>query len=172
MALEVAEQLPEEPTEPTIDLGSPESPGMDAQGLQITGLRTVGGMTGSAGRFSSLFSGSDDSSSDEGSASIDEDEAGRDHTVGRLEGDYEDDAPSVGSEARKRPNRRPSTTTAKERTPLYDDDEDELTAEDLGEAIDAKMILGPGPFVDPADPGGGDSSDDELVEIRPRRTSS
>ena len=163
--------MPEDPAEPIIDLGSPPEDDALGGGLQITGLRTVGGMSDHATRFSGLFnvSDEDDSSSEEGMAGFDEDDAGRDLTVGNPGGDYEenDGVDGVGRK-REQKDRRPSTTEAKQRTPLDDDEDDEDPA-DIGRAIDAKMVLrGEGPIADPAEES---SDDEELVEIRPRRTS-
>ena len=152
VALEAASQLSEEPSETMIDLGNPPERDVQNSGLQISGLRKGG----AASKFSGLFNASDDSSSD-GEQSFDEDDAGRDLTLSRSGGDYEEDANNAGSQ------RRQYTTEAKERTPLDDEDD-----EDLGEAIDAKLVLGGGPFADPTEDS---SDDDELVEIRPRRTS-
>jgi len=114
-----------------------------------------------ASRFSGLF-GSDDSSSSGEDVGFDEDDAGRDVTLGREGDDFEETDPP-GYRARKE---RPSTIEAKERTPIDDGEDDE----DLGPELDAKLVLNQGPFADPE--GGGSSSDEEeLVEIRPRRTS-
>lgn len=119
-----------------------------------------------ASRFSGLF-GSDDSSSSGEDVSFDEDDAGRDVTLGREGDDFEEPDPpgyAVGS-GRKA---RPSTFEAKERRPLDDGEEDD---EDLGPELDAKLVLRDrGPFADPED-GGSSSEEEELVEIRPRRTS-
>lgn len=174
LAVEAASHLPEDPSEgDDVDLGpAAEREIQEAGGgLQITGLRTVGGIGGTASRFSGLFGGSDDSSSsgEEDDEDFDENEAGRDATVGRPEGDYEGDSSGDLGRRRADKNRRPSTTEAKSRTPLDDEDDDEDVA-DLGQAVDAKLVLGrEGVFADPTE----DSSDeeDELVEIRPRRTS-
>lgn len=176
-ALETASQLPEEPIE--IDLGpATERDIRETTGLQITGLRTIG-TSGSASRFSGLFGSDDSSSSDEDTEYDEEDMAGRDATVGRPEGDFEQpDAAATGGVGRRRSQRsgnerRPSTTAAKERTPLDDDDDDDAAA-DLGTAMDRKLHFGDseGPFADPVEDEGEESSDeDELVEIRPRRTS-
>ncbi|KAK5114401.1 hypothetical protein LTR85_010223 [Meristemomyces frigidus] len=177
-ALETASQLPDEPNE--IDLGpATEKEIRESTGLQITGLRTLGA-SGSASRFSGLF-GSDDSSSSEEDTEFDEDMTGRDATIGRAEGDFEqeDDAVAAGGVGRRRSqrggkDRRPSTTEAKERTPLDDEDEeDDAAAADLGVAMDRKLHFGDneGPFADPLEIEEESSDDDELVEIRPRRTS-
>lgn len=174
--------MPENPDESEIDLAAATEreiregqPGSPRQGLNITGLRTVSGLGATASRFSGLFSGSDEDSSDsDGGQGYDEDDAGRDVTVGREEGDFEDaDAaegmsPAGHAAARRRAEkdaktRRPSTTEAKERMAL--DDEDEITATVFGGDDQ-------GPFADPVDMRGSSSEDeDELVEIRPRRTS-
>ena len=105
---------------------------------------------------------------------FDEDEAGRDATVGRPEGDFEQGSYSSGSGYGQRRNRRrPSTTEAKERRPLDDDDDEEEG--DLGSALQRNLHFGEGPFADPIEMDEEeeeeDSDDDELVEIRPRRTS-
>lgn len=164
--METASQLPEEPDE--IDLGPAtdhEIREAGGRGLQITGLKPLGG-SNSSSRFSGLFESSD--SSDEGDEDFDEDEAGRDTTVGRAEGDYEDESSSSGR--RSWAGRRPSTTEAKERRPLDDGDEDEDEASELGTAMESKLHLGEGPFADPAEmEEEEDSDEDELVEIRPRR---
>ena len=167
----MASRLPEEPSEGDIDLGPATEREMQEAGLQITGLRTVAGMSGSASKFSGLFSSSDDSSSDEGEVDY-EGDAGRDMTLQREEGEYEDESGS-GSAAtgRRRGPKRQSTTEAKQRTPLDDDEDDDEDAADLGNAIDAKLILGEGPFADPMEVNEDSSDEDELVEIRPRRTS-
>lgn len=168
VALESASTLPEDPDEHPIDLSVADGD-VEEAGLQVTGLRTVGG----ASRFSGLFSGSDDSSSSDDDINFDEDDAGKDETIARAEGDFEGDDDNSGFSGRWNrkysPARRPSTTEAKERTPL-DDDEDE--AADLGRAFDAKLAIGAeGPFADPIDVNDNSSDEDELVEIRPRRTS-
>ena len=168
VAVETASQLPEEPSEGDIDLGpATEREIREAGGLQITGLRTVGGMSGTASRVSGLFGGSDDGSSSDGELYFDEDEAGRDPTLERAEGEYEDGDEMVGGVGRQsKERRRPSTTEAKERTPLDDGDDE---AAELGTAMESKLaISGEGPFADPLEDS---SDDDELVEIRPRRTS-
>lgn len=140
--------------------------------MQITGLRTVGG----ASRFSGLFSESDDSSSSEGDVGFDEDDAGRDETLGRVEGDFEGENETGGAYQRSRKDskdRRPSTTEAKERTPLdSDEEEDNEDGGDLGRAFESKLAIGAeGPFADPVDINDNSSDEDELVELRPRRTS-
>jgi len=204
-ALEAAGMMDEEPGEMSMaeERGMLESGG-GGEGLNITGLRTVSGLGATASRFSGLFSGSDDDSSDSGDeggggdgygggyGAYDEDDAGRDVTVGREGGDFEVDEAEGMSPAghgaagnaaarrraeRERKGRRPSTTEAKERVALMSDDEDEVVG-GMG-----KMVLGEGkaeggPFADPEDMEGvdtrveGDSSDEEqLVEIKPRRTS-
>ncbi|KAI6877388.1 hypothetical protein KC318_g7994, partial [Hortaea werneckii] len=60
--------------------------------------------------------------------------------------------------------RRPSTTEAKERQPLSDEDEDVAAAEQMEQL---RINETRGSFTYPDD----DSSDDDMVEIRPRRTS-
>lgn len=148
---------------------------LEESGLQITGLRTLVGDRGSTSKFSSLFaSDSSDDSLDE----IDEDDAGRDNTLSRPEGDYEDYdgkySPALMMR-RKDKSRRPSTTEAKERTPLDDDDPEEGT----GHAGRFHWNSGEGPFADHMNAGidDDDSSDDDdddddgIVEIRSRRTS-
>ena len=160
VALDVASTLPTNPGE---EIRAPDEvltlPG--ESGLEVSGLRTI--PSGGASRFSGLF-GSSDSSSSSDEVGFDEDDAGRDITIGREGDDYED---TDGGWAK---GRRPSTTEAKERTPLSDEEEDE----DLGPELDAKLVLEEsrrrGPFADPV--GGSDSSEEEeLVEIKPRRSS-
>ena len=171
-ALAAASQLPEEPNESAIDLAPAAERDIDETGLQITGLRTVSG----ASRFSAMFEGNHDSSSDEEEKGSDEDEAGSDPTLERAEGEYEEAEGSGSSSSRangkrvdKGKNRRPSTTEAKERTPLDDDDEEDAT--DLGPALDAKLVLGGNLSTTPEGVREDSSDEDELVEIRPRRTS-
>ena len=202
-AVEAAELMDASPEEGDIDLrpatersineglsGEEERP----EGLNITGLRTVAGLGGAAGRFAGLFTHSDDDSSpgssdEDGDSGVgdsgNEDDAGRDITANRPEGDYEDVAaesmsPAAASVARRREGkaRRQSTTEAKERVALDDGEEDEGLAGDLRE----RLVIGEdgpdggeddrGPFADPVDMRASSSSDeDELVEIRPRRVS-
>ena len=141
------------------------SSGDEESGLQVTGLRTLGG---GASRFSGLF-GSDDSSSSGEDVGFDEDDAGRDLTLGEEHEDLDPD-PSGYHARRGSKGRRPSTTEAKERTPLDDEEGDE----DLGPELDAKLVLGGGRrgvFVEPEGAGSSSEEEEELVEIRPRRTS-
>lgn len=190
-ALEVASDLPEEPWEL-----SNMAQAQDPEGLQITGLRTVSGAShlsrGSRSKFSGLFSSSDDSDNDDDDdddddddnddSSLDEDEAGRDHTLTREGGEYEDESPSAPR--RRRSIRRPNTTEAAVRRPLDDGDtsssEDlEISdlPDDLPDSLERKLVLEAaaqgGPFADPPSGFGDggiddddDSSEDELVEIR------
>ena len=161
-AVELSGMLPEEPEE-LVDLG----PGVeeDAGGLQITGLRTVGGMSGMMSRrFEGLFGSEDSSSEDE--EGFGEDETGRDEMIGRLDSDYEKESSMVGvGRRRSGKSGRPSTTQAKERKPLDDDDDDDA---DLGTALESQRHLGEGPFADPVEMEDEESEEDE---IRPRRTS-
>lgn len=181
-ALDTAARLPEDP--PEIDLGPASERELRDAGLQLAGLRARGA-GGSASRFSGLF-GSDDSSDassaeegaddeeDEGMGGrqgFDEDEAGRDETLSRAEGEFED-GEDGGSRRRRvdrreaKAHRRPSTTEAKERRPLDDDDDED------GFGADGGGGGGRGPFADPEQMDDLDSSDDEQpVEIRSRRTS-
>lgn len=151
-----------------------------ASGLQITGLRTVSG-SGAAGRFSGLFSSSD-SSDDDGEddlSSDDEGDAGRDLTVGRAEGDFEQ-AESSGN-GKRLPRRRPSTTEAKERRAIddFDDDDDDNNEEGMGKEGLFGIPRGnntPGVgglrHQQEEESGSGSSSDDEgMVEIKTRRSS-
>ncbi|KAF1822365.1 uncharacterized protein K489DRAFT_381108 [Dissoconium aciculare CBS 342.82] len=169
-AVDAASTLPEEPRDVgpgVLTLGD----GTAQEGLQLqpTGLRVLGVVSG-AGQHSGRFS--NDSGSDD-SSELDEDDAGRDHTSSRPEGDYEDDdGDQFGGLMMKRrtKGRRPSTTEAKERKPLDDDDDDEK----LDAAIGSRYALhsNEGPFADnPEDDDDDDSSDDGIVEIRTRRTS-
>lgn len=143
------------------------SPDDERAGLHIAGMRTMA--SGSASRFSGLFAGSDDSSSSDEERTSDEDGAGRDETIGRPEGEYEvaDEASSLSRSSQRQAwgkHRRPSTTEAKERTPLdVEEDEEEFESELAGGSE--------GPFADPVDVEDSSSEEDELVEIRPRRTS-
>lgn len=185
VAVETASMLPEEPSEIDHAPGAADS-NVDGAGLQITGMRTLGGgaARNAGSKFSGLFSSSDSSEeggdSDNDDESLDEDEAGRDETLFREGGEYEDhdtsaSSSSSSSSARRR-DRRPSTTEAKERTLLDDDDDDE--ALELPSRIEKKLVLGSteAPYSDPPaikiEDDEDVSSEDELVEIaRPRRTS-
>lgn len=155
--------MPEEPPEIDLDDATVNPDGHNT--FEVTGLRTLGaGMTTSS-KFSGLFSSSDDEDSSGSDRSYDEDEAGRDLTLNRAEGEHE------GSEEMRKPPRRPrrqSTTEAKTRKPLDDGDDEVL---ELARDVDRKMMLGQseGPFADPE--GEDNSSEDELVEIKTRRTS-
>lgn len=168
-AVETAHHLPEEPND--ID---PERELSEATGLQITGLR--GSLRGAAtnSKFTGLFS-SDDSSSSGSEPDYDEDDAGRDETLLRAEGDFESSTATTPADghvinARRAalgahgPPRRPSTTEAKQRRSLIDDDEDDDEDDDdeddgeLGSAMDRNLILneaGESPFADPEDMRGG-----------------
>ncbi|KAK5113848.1 hypothetical protein LTR62_003232 [Meristemomyces frigidus] len=162
LAVETASHLPD------------ESSAMDelkggVEGLQITGLRTLSGA--STSRFEGLFgsesSSSDDDDDDDGDE--DEDAAGRDETNFRAGADYEQDdrAGGAGPSAWRGAGvkRRPSTTEAKERTPLSDEDDDDALPPPRSAYGSA------GPFADPEDGEDEEDSDEELIEIRPRRTS-
>lgn len=128
VALAVASELPDTPQH-DIDLGPATDRELQEAGLQITGMRGLQTGDGSASRFSGLF-GSDDSSSD---SSPDEDNAGRDETLDREEGDYEDEPLTFGRRTPRHDSlpRRPSTTEAKERKPLDDDDDDDEDEHDV-----------------------------------------
>ncbi|KAK3707541.1 sporulation-induced protein [Vermiconidia calcicola] len=168
-ALEIASTLPESPPDTDVaSLMEREVPqqGSPDPGLEVVGLRTLSG----ASRFSGLFTSSSDSSSgDEGDLGSDGDDAER-HTTPNRSGPKAEAAHGEGTPSRKDNRRRPSSTTeAKSRTPLDDEDED---AEDLGPAISAKLVLGgEGPFADPLSMHDDSSEEEELVEIRTRRTS-
>lgn len=168
-ALDVAHQLSEEPGEGDIDLGPATELDIEESGLQITGLRTPKLTSGTASRVQGLFGASDDSSSSE-EGDVDEDGVGRDATLSREEADYQESVETADGFARRsKETRRPSTTEAKQRTPL-DDDDDETAG--LGSAMERKLaISGEGPFADPVDADEGSSDEDEMVEMRPRRTS-
>jgi len=163
-ALETAHQLPEEPSE--LDLGPASEKELREAGLQITGLRR-----GDASKFSGMFDSDEDSSDSD----LDEDEAGRDEALGREGGDYDDAETSgvVHRRSQKQRRRRPSTTEAKERKPLDDeDDDDDDDGGDISAAFGKRMVLSDseGPFADPVEMDD-DDSEDELVEIKSRRSS-
>ena len=170
-ALETASAMPENPSETSVDLAPKLENDMQESGLQITGLQSLGGlgsMGSTASRVSQMFDGSDDSSNSEGEMGYDEDDAGRDVTLNRAEGEFED-VDVTGSPSFAARGQRQSTTEAKQRTPLDDGDDE---AADLGRALDAKLELGAGNSSSSSLEVHDDSSDDdELVEIRPRRTS-
>lgn len=175
-AVETAAMMPEE-GDGMVDLGSATEHEMSqASGLQITGLRgTVSGSSGAAGHFTGLFSSSDSSEDDDddrNGSSDDEGDAGRDHTVGREEGDFEQ------GEKSRRKGRRPSTTEAKERGAIdddYDDDDDGDEVNDGREVFGlpkGEDKLGRGQAQEEQESSGSGSSDDEgMVEIRTRRSS-
>lgn len=173
--------LDEEPSETVIDLGpateraiaeGEQSPGSPRQGLNITGLRTVSGLGATASRFSGLFSGSnsdDDSDSDSGHG----DEVDADDSNER-EDEAEGMSPAAASASvgGRGVRRTPSTTEAKERMALFEDDEDEVA--EVGKGVRGMVLGGEdrGPFADPVEMGDGSSEEEEeLVEIRTRRTS-
>jgi hypothetical protein len=157
-----------------VDLGQATDREMEqatsASGLQITGLRTVSGGQGAAGRFSGLFSSSDSSEEDdgEGSSGSDEGDAGRDNTVGRAEGDFE--------QGERRPKRRPSTTEAKERRAIDDFDDDDNN-DGMGKGVFGVPRGNNTPGVggmneeDQGSSGSSESDDEGMVEIRTRRSS-
>ncbi|KAI6874502.1 SAPS-domain-containing protein [Hortaea werneckii] len=165
-AVETATHLPNEPDDLDDNLGaggpqSPEGP--------ITGVKTVRGMKESGSKFSGLFGS--DSSDDEDEDDDDDDEAtparndhpGMDRPPGTAKGPHGQDPPGVGRRNSQK-DRRPSTTEAKERQPLSDEDEDVAAAEQMEQL---RINETRGSFTYPDD----DSSDDDMVEIRPRRTS-
>lgn len=177
-AVETASLMPED-GDGLVDLGEATDHEMSqaagTSGLQITGLRTVSG-SGAAGRFSGLFSSSDSSDDeDDASNSSDEGDAGRDHTVGRAEGDFE----QAESSGRRLPRRRPSTTEAKERRAIddFDDDDDDNNEEGMGKEVlfgipSGNNTPGVGGLRQEEESASGSSSDDEgMVEIRTRRSS-
>ncbi|KAK5174059.1 sporulation-induced protein [Saxophila tyrrhenica] len=190
VALEVAEQLPQEPEDVELGVATEHaihetgaghnSPSSPKQGLNITGLRTVSGLGATASRFSGLFGSSDSSSDSDGDGGgYDEDDAGRDHTLSREGGDFESsDAAAegmspAGSADRRRREReerlrqRPSTREAEVRMSLGDDDDEEELA---GRFQGLGVKGGEGPFADPEGEGSSEE-EDQLVEIRPRRVS-
>ena len=117
--LSVASMLPDEPID--IDLGAATE--RDIEEATATRFSRQPATQGT-GKFSGLFSSSedeDDSDSSGHSSNFDEDDAVRDHTLFRPEGDYED----MSESSTARLKRRPITTEAKQRTPLDDEDEDE-----------------------------------------------
>lgn len=144
---------------PEIDLDAAE-PAHD--GLEISGvMRTM--RPGTSHKFSGLFTTSSDEDGDDSSEG-DEDDAGRDLTVGREGGDFEDDdveGERVGLQTRATGRR------------LLDDD-DEEGEEGGGRRLSLSAGEG-GPFADSAgeeDEGEDSSGDEGMVEIRTRRTSS
>ncbi|KAI6932735.1 hypothetical protein KC355_g16170, partial [Hortaea werneckii] len=132
-AVETATHLPNEPDDLDDNFGardpqSPEEP--------ITGVKTVRGMKESGSKFSGLF-GSD--SSDDEDEDEDDDEAtserndhpGVDRPSGTTEGPHGQDSSSGVGRRNSQKGRRPSTTEAKERQPLSDEDEDVAAAEQM-----------------------------------------
>lgn len=163
--METATHLPSEPDDldDSLGAGDPQSP----EG-PITGVKTVRGMKESGSKFSGLF-GSDSSDdededeNDEEATSKGDDRPGIDRPSGIIEGTYGQDSSGVGRRNSQK-GRRPSTTEAKERQPLSDEDEDIAAAEQMEQL---RINETHGSFTYPDD----DSSDDDMVEIRPRRTS-
>ena len=162
---------------------------LQESGLQITGLRVLGKPGGVGGKGTSRFTGlygSDDSSSDEEAGDgygEDEDDLDEDDRVARDVTLSQDGvtSPSAGVGRRRSQRsvdkeRRPSTTEAKQRLPLSDEDEEADDSGDLSVAMDRSLVLGheesKGPFADPDEiEEEDDSSEEEMVEIRPRRKS-
>ncbi|KAI7546931.1 SAPS-domain-containing protein [Hortaea werneckii] len=165
-AVETATHLPNEPDDLDDNLGagdpqSPEGP--------LTGVKTVRGMKESGSKFSGLF-GSDSSDDEDEDEDDDEttsernDHPGVDRPTGITEGSHGQDTSSGVGRRNSQKGRRPSTTEAKERQPLSDEDEDVAAAEQMEQL---RINETRGSFTYPDD----DSSDDDMVEIRPRRTS-
>merc|ERR1711939_36205 len=162
-AVETATHLPNEPDDLDDNLGaggpqSPEGP--------ITGVKTVRGMKESGSKFSGLFgsdSSDDDDDDDDEATPARNDHPGMDRPPGTAKGPHGQDPPGVGRRNSQK-DRRPSTTEAKERQPLSDEDEDVAAAEQMEQL---RINETRGSFTYPDD----DSSDDDMVEIRPRRTS-
>jgi hypothetical protein len=168
-ALESAQQLPNEPSELDVDLGPATERELQEAGLQISGLRGLKKGSADTYGYSDIYTSDDGTSSSSGEEDEDEDHAERDEMMARKEGSY--DGAEIGSIARqknkKEQGRRPSTTEAKERTPLDSDDEEGC----MESAFDRKMVLGEGPFADPEDIEDEDSDEDEMIEIKSRRAS-
>lgn len=150
VALAASEQLPEEPNERDVDLvlkAEHEIADLSSglEGLQITGLRTGGGGgQGVSARLEGLLR---DHEEDMGELS----EGSEDDVLSNLgvEG-----SPQFGDDGVRR------TSEAKERRPLSDSDEE-------NESLASSAPKPPrSPFDDPDD-----SSEDEMVEMRSRRTS-
>ena len=162
--METVTQLPNEPDDldGNFDAGGPQSP----EG-PITGVKTVRGMKESGSKFSGLF-GSDSSDDEDEDDDDERTSEGNDHpgvgrSPGTAEGPHRQDLSGVGRRNSQK-DRRPSTTEAKERQPLSDEDEDVAAAEQMEQL---RINETRGSFTYPDD----DSSDDDMVEIRPRRTS-
>ncbi|SMR49079.1 unnamed protein product [Zymoseptoria tritici ST99CH_1E4] len=162
-ALEAAKEMPDSPPSIDLDAASTAVAGSGAAAAAAGDASGVGaGQQLRASRFSGLFSSSDsdDSSGDSSSSPPaagsrrsgvpdDEDAAGRDVTLEREGGDYEDDeeegewsdtgfGTSSGEPVAKRMGgkaRRPSTTEAKVRVPLDDGDDDEEEGLGMGRRL-------------------------------------
>lgn len=156
-ALAVSEQLPEEPSERDVDLAPKaeseiEDLSSGLEGLQITGLRVAGGGGGRGvgARLEGLLREHEE---DMGELS----EGSEDDVLSHL--GLEGSSPGFGGEEL---GAMRTTSEAKERRPLSDSDED-------GEGAGRVEAPRPprSPFADPDE----DSSEEELVEMRPRRTS-
>lgn len=172
-ALETAAQLPTEPLGDItdLDLGAPTEHQMREAG--ITGLSIRGSPARS---FQPTLNSGDTDSGGEHSSGEETNQSSSDDDDDDLEDDEERTTRMgvVRRRSRKQRERRPSTTEARVRTPLEDDEDP-----DFGGGRDLSLDApgegeGEGPFADPVDLGTSseeDSSDEDLVEIRPRRTS-
>lgn len=151
VALAASEQLPDEPSEGDVDLKpKAESEIADLssglEGLQITGLRVGNSGQGVGARLEGLLRNH--------AEDMDELSEGSDDDV--LSNLGVEGSPHFGDDGVRR------TSEAKERRPLSDSDEE----------IEGNAAIAPKPPRSPfADPDDGSSEEDELVEIRPRRTS-
>lgn len=150
IALAASEQLPDEPNERDIDLRpKAESDIADLnsglEGLQITGLRVGGSGPGVGARLEDLLREHEDD--------MHELSGGSDDDV--LSNLGVEGSPQFGDETGLM-----TTSQARERRPLSDSDEE------VEGTIDA-----PKPPRSPFEDANDSSEEDELVEIRPRRTS-
>lgn len=164
---------------PDLDLSAPtdrELQEAGLPGLQISGLRLSGGAGAAATRataaerFSGFGSGLDSDSEESSSSSGSEDTDGSEREGEYRRQEYRED---VGTGDSPRKGRRPSTTEAKYRIPLDEDEEgDERTVSRSGMETEGEAES---PFADPVELSEGsedDSSDEgDVVEIRSRRTS-
>ncbi|GAB7350425.1 hypothetical protein MBLNU459_g1036t1 [Dothideomycetes sp. NU459] len=183
IALETSETLEVEPLSdlPDLDLSAPAErdlqeaglPGLRVSGLRVKRTGETAARATAADRFSVFGSGLDSNSSSSSSSLGSEDEGEEDEGSRRHghKGDDDDDDDDDNTSS-PRKGRRPSTTEAKFRIPLDDDEADRGGVTRSGLATEGAAES---PFADPvelSEDSSDDSSDEgDVVEIRPRRTS-
>lgn len=195
IALETSEELPIEPLSnlPDLDLSAPTErelqeaglPGLQISGLRLHGSSQAASQATAVDRFSGFGSGLDsdsdsDARSSSSSASAEDSEDDDDDEMEieqRRRQQYREDFATNDS---PRKGRRPSTTEAKYRIPLDEDEGAAAAAATADRGVSRSGMATEGeaesPFADPvelSEDSTDDSSDEgDVVEIRPRRISS